>query len=511
MEIIVLGVLLAGILFLAVDLHLQCVIRKGMAEERDDLADRLDALGKHYLFCDKIDPEDQRIAGQVEKYVSEEERTRCLAFIDPDRLGKELESKPCVREVFHSAGGKWIKLVYTSVEQKLPDGRDMVMLTVQDVTSWVKREQDYDQEIHVLETRERQREVAHMEFFRRISYDIRTPVSGICGMIDIANHYPQDHKRQQECRNKILEAALYLQHVVSEMLDVSYLGEDAKVTDRMPFNLYQVLDSVVESIEGLARDNLVEFEFDRIHIRNWELVGSPFYLRQVLTQMLRNIILKNAGNAKITLSARELSGKGDVSEFEFSCIGPDQSFDMLPIMRMAGRLNGFMDWTPSGHGQFLYRLVVPLEFSAQNAYTEEVRREEAVPRLQGKKVLLVEDNELNMEVSEFLFVNEGAVVIRAYNGREAVEIFKESLPGEFDLVLMDIMMPVMNGMEAAKAIRGMKRADAATVPIFAITANTYMGDVEKYRSAGMDEYFFKPFEADELLEKVVRYQKQKSE
>lgn len=511
MEIIVLVVLLTGILFLAGDLYFQCVIRKGMAEETDDLAGRLDALGKHYLFFDKIDLADQMIAGQVEKYVSEEERKRCLAFIDPGRLRKELETHLCVRGVFRSAGDRWIELVYTSVEQGLSCGKNTVMLTVQDVTQWVKREQDYDQEIHILETRERQREVAHMEFFRRISYDIRTPVSGICGMIDIANHYPEDYKRQKECRDKILEAALYLQHMVSEMLDVSHLGEDAKVTDRMPFNLYQVLDSVVVSIESLARDNLVEFEFDRIHIHNWELVGSPFCLRQILTQMLRNIILKNAGKAKITLSARELQGKDNVSEFEFSCVGPAQSLDMLPIMRMAGRLNGFMDGTPSGHGQFLYRLVVPIELSAETVYKAEIRREDAALRLQGRKVLLVEDNELNMEVAEFLFVNEGAVVIRAYNGREAVEIFKESLPGEFDLVLMDIMMPVMNGMDAAKAIRGMKRVDAATVPIFAITANTYMGDVEKYRSAGMDEYFFKPYEADELLDKVIRYQKQKSE
>lgn len=507
MEIIVLVVLFTCILFLAGDLYLRGVIRKGMTEEKDDLADRLHALDKHYLFCNKIDPADKMVAGQVKKYVSEEERGRCLAFINPDRLCKKLETEPCVREVFQSTNGRWIELVFTSVEKELADCVHTVLLTVQDVTQWVKRERDYDQELRVLETRERQREVAHLEFFRRISCDIRTPVSGICGMIDIANHYPEDYKRQQECRNKILEAALYLQHMVSEMLDVSHIGPDGKVMDRMSFNLYQVLDDAVSSIETLASDNLFTLAFEGIDVRNWELIGSPFYLKQVLIQMLRNIILKNAGNAKITLSVRELSGEGNVSQFEFSCVGPDRSLDMIPIMHMAARLNGFMDWTPSGHGCFLYRLVVPFELSAGTAYKTSAKKKNVVPRLQGKKILLVEDNELNMEVAEFLLVNEGAVVIRAYNGREAVEIFKESLPGEFDLVLMDIMMPVMNGVEAARAIRDMNRADAVTVPIFAITANTYMGDVEKYRSAGMDEYFFKPFEADELLEKAVRYQK----
>lgn len=510
MEITVLVVLFTGILFLAGDLYFREEIRKGIMEERDDLADRLNALDKRYLFCDKIDPADEMVAEKVNKYVAEEERDRCRTFINPELLKKRLETEPYVREVFRSASGRWIELVFTSVEQKLQQGEtDRMLLTVQDVSRWVEREQDADRELQTLETREHQRELAHLEFFRRLSYDIRIPVSGICGMIDIANHYPEDPKRQQECRNKILKAALYLQHVVRELLDAGHVGTQEKVRDRMPFDLYQVLESAVRSIDTLAEANQIEVEFERIEIKNRERIGSPFYLRQILTQMLRNIMQKNTEGTKIILAAREVSVRGDVSELEFTCLGPDQSLDMFPIIHMAGRLNGFMDWTPSGHGQLLYRLVIPLEIRTDVAHTTSVSKETAAPRMQGKKVLLVEDNELNMEVAEFLFVNEGAVVIRAYNGREAIEIFKESLPGEFDLILMDIMMPVMNGIEAARAIRAMNRADAATVPIFAITANTYMGDVDKYRSAGMNEYFFKPFEAEELLEMVVRYQKQK--
>ena len=124
-------------------------------------------------------------------------------------------------------------------------------------------------------------------------------------------------------------------------------------------------------------------------------------------------------------------------------------------------------------------------------------------------MLLVEDNDLNMEIAQFVLESSGAVVTKAWNGREAVDAFAASAPGSFDVILMDVMMPVMGGLEAARTIRAMQRPDAALVPIFAMTANAFQDDIRRSRAAGMNEHLTKPLDAKEFLAAIARYRKQK--
>lgn len=145
---------------------------------------------------------------------------------------------------------------------------------------------------------------------------------------------------------------------------------------------------------------------------------------------------------------------------------------------------------------------IPLKIN-QNPPREEEKQGSG--KIEGRKVLLVEDNELNMEIAQFLLEDEGAIVTKAWNGQEAVEIFADSKPGSFDVILMDIMMPVMDGMTATRTIRAMEREDAASIPIIAMTANAFMDDIRRHKSAGMNEQISKPLELEKMKETLVKY------
>lgn len=443
----------------------------------------------------------EKLLKMVMEYVVEESRHECMFFIHPTNIKGRLQEEKTVEKIFQKQGGGWVKISFFISE----DVKKYVIMTMWDVTEEVRKEQVNSSMARRIEEQERQNEMIRADFMRQVSYDIRTPINGICGMINIANHYPHDYGKQQECRNKIWNAALILQHMVVEILDADVSYRERKMDDRMPFHLYSVMQSVVSSVGVQAKDNHIGFGFEKIRIMNWNLLGSPFYLKRILTRMLENVIYKNKGQGEITISAIETPIDDNWSQFEFSCKGPEDSLDMFSIAEMAERLNGSMDWVPAEPGKTIYRVVIPMLLDSAEGKTLSGKKRHNESRLSGAKILLVEDNELNMEVTEFFFESEGANVIRAYNGKEAVEIFKASYPEEFDVIIMDIVMPVMNGIDASRKIRDLAREDAKKVPIFAVTANSYYEDVEKYYKAGMNEHFFKPFETEEVLEKVARY------
>ena len=371
---------------------------------------------------------------------------------------------------------------------------------------------------------------AKTEFLQRMSHDIRTPINGICGMIDVADHYAEDMKKQTECRAKIKEASHLLLELINEVLDMSKLESDEVILEEIPFNLNSISEEILGVIEQMATEQNIRILWEEKEVTHWNLIGSPVHVKRILMNILSNAVKYNKENGYVYISCREIpSEQTAMTTLEFVCrdtgIGMTEAFQKrifepfaqehagsrtkfagtglgMPITKkLVEKMGGTISFeSKEGTGTtFLIRIPFRIDTDRKDRTEAEEKTETSI---QGLHVLLTEDNELNMEIAEFVLRNEGTVVTKAWNGQEAVDIFRKSSPGEFDVILMDIMMPVMNGYEAAKMIRSLDREDAKVIPIIAMTANAFIEDRMRAKEAGMDEHIAKPVDR-KLLVKVI--------
>ena len=371
---------------------------------------------------------------------------------------------------------------------------------------------------------------AKTEFLQRMSHDIRTPINGICGMINVADYYADNMEKQTECRAKIKKTSHLLLELINEVLDMSKLESDEVVLEDIPFNLNSIFEEILGVIEHMAAEQNIRIIWEEKEVTHWNLIGSPVHVKRILMNILSNAVKYNKENGYVYIGCREIPSKQTaMTTLEFVCrdtgIGMAEAFQKrifepfaqehagsrtkfagtglgMPITKkLVEKMSGTISFeSKEGTGTtFVIRIPFRIDTDMKDRTEAEEKTETSI---QGLHVLLTEDNELNMEIAEFVLQNEGAVVTKAWNGQKAVDIFRKSRPGEFDAILMDIMMPVMNGYEAAKMIRSLDREDAKVIPIIAMTANAFTEDKMRAKEAGMDEHIAKPVDG-KLLVKVI--------
>ena len=371
---------------------------------------------------------------------------------------------------------------------------------------------------------------AKTEFLQRMSHDIRTPINGICGMINVADHYADNMEKQTECRAKIKKTSHLLLELINEVLDMSKLESDEVVLEDIPFNLNSIFEEILGVIEHMAAEQNIRIIWEEKEVTHWNLIGSPVHVKRILMNILSNAVKYNKENGYVYISCREIPSKQTaMTTLEFVCrdtgIGMTEAFQKrifepfaqehagsrtkfagtglgMPITKkLVEKMGGTISFESKEGTGTTFVIRIPFQIDADMKDRTETE-EKTETSIQGLHVLLTEDNELNMEIAEFVLQNEGAVVTKAWNGQKAVDIFRKSRPGEFDAILMDIMMPVMNGYEAAKMIRSLDREDAKVIPIIAMTANAFTEDKMRAKEAGMDEHIAKPVDG-KLLVKVI--------
>ena len=371
---------------------------------------------------------------------------------------------------------------------------------------------------------------AKTEFLQRMSHDIRTPINGICGMINVADHYADNMEKQTECRAKIKKTSHLLLELINEVLDMSKLESDEVVLEDIPFNLNSIFEEILGVIEHMAAEQNIRIIWEEKEVTHWNLIGSPVHVKRILMNILSNAVKYNKENGYVYISCREIPSKQTaMPTLEFVCrdtgIGMTEAFQKrifepfaqehagsrtkfagtglgMPITKkLVEKMGGTISFESKEGTGTTFVIRIPFQIDADMKDRNETE-EKTETSIQGLHVLLTEDNELNMEIAEFVLQNEGTVVTKAWNGQEAVDIFRKSSPGEFDVILMDIMMPVMNGYEAAKMIRSLDREDAKVIPIIAMTANAFTEDKMRAKEAGMDEHIAKPVDG-KLLVKVI--------
>ncbi len=393
-----------------------------------------------------------------------------------------------------------------------------------------EKDEKYKAELLIAAKKAEAANEAKTEFLQRMSHDIRTPINGICGMLDVADHYADDMEKQTECRTKIKEASNLLLELVNDVLDMSKLESGEIVLEELPFNLSSISREVFVVIEQMAAEQNIRIVWEKKEITHRDLIGSPGYVKRVMMNILSNAVKYNRENGQIYISCMEIpSEQPEMTTMEFVCrdtgIGMADEFQkhifepfaqehtgsrtkfvgtglgMAISKNLVEKMGGTITFeSEEGAGTtFVIRIPfkIDLDVDKHEGQTDSLEKS-----IKGLHVLLAEDNELNMEIAEFVLQNEGAVVTKAWNGQKAVEIFEQSRPAEFDVILMDIMMPVMNGYEATKKIRSLDREDAKVIPIIAMTANAFTEDRLKAKEAGMDEHIAKPVDA-KLLVKII--------
>ena len=367
---------------------------------------------------------------------------------------------------------------------------------------------------------------AKTEFLQRMSHDIRTPINGIIGMVEVGDHYRNDIEKQADCREKIKYASNTLLELVNEVLDMSKLESGEIVLEEVGFNIDQLSDETVVILEEVAKERNIQIIREGRSITHPYLIGSPTHVKRVLMNVLSNAVKYNRDNGSIYISYKELeSNKPGYSLFEFTCrdtgIGMSKEFQErifepfaqehigsrskyvgtglgMPIAKsLVEKMGGTIEFTSQeGVGS---QFVIRIPFKMNPKQKNETVKESTSASIKGLSVLLVEDNELNMEIARFIIENEGANVTCATNGKEAVNIYKKS-PEFFDIILMDIMMPEMDGYEATKVIRSLD----SKIPIVAMTANAFTEDKIKAKKAGMNAHLSKPLDKDTLVQVVAK-------
>ena len=393
-----------------------------------------------------------------------------------------------------------------------------------------EKDEKYKTELLIAAKKAEAANEAKTEFLQRMSHDIRTPINGICGMVNMADHYADDMEKQKEYRTKVKEASNLLLELVNDVLDMSKLESGEIVLEEIPFNLSKISREVFVVIEQMAAEQNIRIVWEKKEITHRDFIGSPGYVKRVMMNILSNAVKYNRENGHIYISCIEIpSGQPETTTMEFVCrdtgIGMAEEFQKhifepfaqehagsrtkfsgtglgMPISKkLIEKMGGTITFeSEEGAGTtFVIRVPFRIDTDRESKAETEAKTEASI---RGLHILLAEDNELNMEIAEFMLQNEGAVVTKTWNGQEAVEIFEKSRPDEFDVILMDIMMPVKNGYEAAKMIRSMDREDAKTIPIIAMTANAFTEDRIKAKEAGMDEHISKPIDM-KLLVKII--------
>lgn len=366
-------------------------------------------------------------------------------------------------------------------------------------------------------------------YLSKMSHDLRTPLNGIIGLLDINDNHPDDTELNQRSRDKARVAANHLLSLLNDVLELSKLDSQRAVLIEDPFDLRDVLDEV-ETISKLKAEsmniNLICNYKDGLTCPY--VYGSSLHMKQILLNLVDNAIKYNKKDGYVELNVNVKRHKEDLITYVFEVkdngLGIDKEYldhifepfsqenqnfneyrlgtglGMSIVKGLVELMKGSISVTSKKGEGSTFEVVIPFKIAPEIVKNTK----DSKVSIKGKKVLLVEDNDLNREIAKTLLEDEGVLVSEAVDGLDALKVFEESEIGYFDLILMDVVMPNMNGLSATRAIRELNRIDS-NLPIIALSANAYAEDIKKTKDAGMDDYVSKPFKIENLVEMIDKY------
>lgn len=487
------------------------------------------------------------------------DRTMRILLGVPD----EIEPEECYRHWFENIEPDYVEMVQESVREILETGRSEVIYPWnhpelgkiyvrcggvqdktfkkpgsclngyhQDITEIIVTRKKQEQAIMELLEKVRRANSAKSEFLSHMSHDLRTPINGILGMLGIMEKSQDDSKRQRECQKKIRVSTEHLLSLVNDVLQVSKLESGRPVVVEEPFDLRDTLNNCVTILSAQAEEREIRLVLEKVNLQHSRLIGNELHLEQILMNVIDNALKYNRPHGSVFVQVEETTCQNGIAHYRFviedTGIGIGEDFKkhifepftqehqgarthyngvglgMSIVKKLVDQMNGtVMVDSQLGKGSVV-QITLPIRvdetWSAQPV--DEVRNLQS--SVAGMRVLLVEDNEINCEIMEFMLEEAGVEVVTAHDGKAAVDEFSAVASGTFDCVLMDLMMPVMSGYEASRVIRGLDRPDAQVVPIIALSANAFEEDVAMAKDAGMNEHLAKPVDIQKMFKVMSR-------
>lgn len=467
-----------------------------------------------------------------EEFIMESGRAAFRQFTDLHTIQERMHGKRFLGYSFETIHGKWYQSLLVPQGHNEYDEVTEVMFLLRNVSEQKNKELHYQEQLRITAQQAAFANAAKTDFLRRMSHDIRTPINGIRGMAEIGVTCLQDEKRTGECFEKILTSSDFLLELVNNVLDMSKLETGETQLTKEAFDLRKVLHSTDNIIASQAKAAEIQYESAAPVGKHWHLIGSPLNIQRVFQNILGNAVKYNRPGGTVQVSCRETACDENMATYTFICadtgigMSPEfqsQAFDTFAQEHRTARttyegsglglaiakktvdlMGGTISFVSTEGKGTVFTVILPLQID--HAYEEKKSEErKEAESLQGIRILLAEDNEINREIADYMLTEKGAVVTDAQDGRQAVELFQNAKAGDFDVILMDIMMPVMNGLEAARAIRAMDRPDAKTIPIIAVTANAFSDDIAATKASGMNEHLSKPLNFAEVSSVIHKY------
>ena len=530
---------------------------------RIDLAqDRVEKISDRGHAQDIVQPEETASEGLrkvCDVLVAPEYREAVKTFMDLSSLPERMAHEEILDTEYKMVDGSWHRLSFL-VKKRDATGRvTHVLCAVRSISDVKRRELDL---VYQADAAKREGEMK-ARFLSNMSHDIRTPLNGVIGLVNLAEQYPRDLEMLTKIRARERETLQYLVSLVNGILDMNKLASGAIEERSLDFDLVDLLVRVNQQALTKAEKKGIQYQIDwkRGDIRHPALCGNPVYLSRILTNITDNAIKFSEpgttirvwgeevtdtpasdmtapvdAGASVTTSDREVTSTGaetlaseatpQKAVFRFYCEdqGCGMSEETLQRVGMAftqGEETSRTQYQGAGLGLAITKQMVdrmggqmkiestlgvgtklmielPFAIGEQSALHPEGQSFDEIS-VAGIHALVVEDNELNREIATFMLENHGLEVTPAVDGQEAVEIFEKSAPGYFGAIYMDIMMPRMNGLDATRAIRAMKRRDARVIPIIAMSANAFADDIINGRLAGMNRHLAKPVDEESMI------------
>lgn len=426
----------------------------------------------------------------------------------------------------------WCRVSATPVDFDESGKPRHILALVQDIDQDKAREADYQAQIINEVNKTKIANNAKTDFLRRISHDIRTPINGIQGYIDMAAKHPENAELQERCRRNISMTLRILLELVNSILDMGDLESNEIILEEKPFDLTALLNGVNTTMLPLAKEKNIHYEVVRCGALPFtHLIGSPRHLSQIIMNLTSNAVKYTNPGGNIRVHTQLISHTEDSVTYAFVCedngVGMSEEFQqhiyepftqerinarttyegiglgLSIVKKLVDAMNGTITCQSKKGVGTTFRVELTFKLDRRQEAVLSLPEQKADTTLNKRNILLAEDNALNMEIAECILTELGAKVTKAWNGKEAVDIFAASAPGHFDLILMDIMMPEMGGREATRSIRAMNRPDAKSVLIMAMSANSLQEDIQKNRDAGMNDHISKPISSDELKKALL--------
>lgn len=536
-------------------------IQKRLQDALDELQlnnEIISAISKNYCYIARIDlqkdffeeisndEEMHRLTGNsgcaseklrkdCEMQVAPEYRAYLYPFLDTSTLKERLQNEEYVSTEYRMCDGSWHRLRFIVKKRDEAGNVTHVLCTVREISDSKRREEDL---LFAADAAKRELEMK-TRFLATMSHDIRTPLNGIIGLVNLAEQHAEDTMMLKEIRDKMMKSLKYLVSLVNDVLDMNKIQSGDFKSEEIIFDGADMMRKILRIYDQKAVEKGIRLEVDweKCSVKYPILLGNPVYFGRILASIMDNAIKFSSMDSTITVWGREDILENDQAVLTIWCkdqgIGMSEefiehAFDMfaqekessrsqyegtglgLTIAKaLADKMGGTIEFQSKQGVGTTAIIKIPFKLGPQDISSKTTNYDNV--SVEGMQVLVVDDNELNVEIAKCMLENSGMKVTCAADGQEAVELFEKSEPGYYGAIFMDVMMPRMDGLEATKTIRNMKRSDAWNVPIIAISANAFIEDILNSKQAGMNAHLAKPLDVNKLLEALKKCLAENSE